>query len=330
MLENLTIIELAMYLPLPYAGSFFAHAGANVIKVENPLGDPMKNIDSNIYNVLNKQKKIKYLDLRNEKQREELKKLIKDADVVLNGFKPGFLENLGLDYNKIKEIAPQIIYISLAGYDKNLDIANKAGHDLNFISLSGIIGSLNEQPKPFNFQMADMTGALWAIIGTFFMLEKRRKFNRGDCLDLSLFRSLLSFFPFFYFSSPNGIIEKGGLSGEFACYNIYKCKDNKFFAIGCVEEKFFRRLLELLNIEYKNNTIYEEDKQKFYINKLQEKFLQQDRDYWISFFKNEDICVTPVIDKDEFFNFLKTSLWQDNLMDFLLFPIDFSRISNEA
>ena len=107
MFENLKILELAMYLPLPYAGSFFSRMGATVIKVESPFGgDPLKELDISAYNYLNKGKIVKFFDLKNEHDRNQLLEIISKVDVVLNGFRRDFLKKIGLDYNSVKVVNP--------------------------------------------------------------------------------------------------------------------------------------------------------------------------------------------------------------------------------
>lgn len=322
MFEKLKIVELAMYLPLPYTGAFFASFGANVVKIEHPEGDPLKKLDSNIYQTLNKKKHIKYIDIKDERNKTLLIDIVKDADILLNGFKPTFLKKYNLDYEAINRINPSLIYISLYAYEKNTPLENIAGHDLNFVSLSGIMGSSKAGLKPFNFQMADMVGALWSIIGSLYMLEKRRETGMGGKLDLSLFRSCLTFFPFFYFSDVRGEIQDGILYGDFACYNIYKCKDNKYIAVGSLEAKFFKRLLNLLKINFDESKLYLKKEQRHLKNLLKEKFITQTRDYWIDFFKNEDLCITPILEKDETIKFLSRWFGENSLENFLLFPFE--------
>lgn len=322
MFAKLKIVELAMYLPLPYAGAFFANLGANVVKIEHPAGEPLKKIDKKIYETLNKKKHIEYIDLKDNINKNKLQNILKDADLVLNGFKPDFLKKQNLDYDTIKEINPKVIYISLYAYEKNTPFHNSAGHDLNFVSLSGIMENSKFKPKPFPFQMADMAGALWSIIGSLYMLEKRKITEMGGKLDLSLFRTCLSFFPFFYFCEDKGAIKDGMLYGDFACYNVYKCKDNKYIAVGSIEEKFFKKLLQLLTISFDESKLYTKKTQKNLIQQLQKKFLTQNRDYWIDYFKDEDICITPVLDKHEAVKLLSEWIEESYLEYFLLFPID--------
>jgi crotonobetainyl-CoA:carnitine CoA-transferase CaiB-like acyl-CoA transferase len=325
MFEDLKIVELAMYLPLPYCGAFFANFGANVIKIEHPNGDPLKNMDSKIYQTLNKKKHIEHIDIKDLSNKAKLLNILKDADILLNGFKPTFLKKFGFDYETLKEINPSIIYISLYAYEKDTPLENKAGHDLNFISLSGIIDCLKTVPKLFSFQMADMAGALWSIIGSLYMLEKRRKTGLGGKLDLSLFRSCLSFFPFFYFCEEMGKIQDGILYGDYACYGIYKCKDSKYIAVGSLEEKFLKRLLHLMNIPFEEKKLYERDEQKNLKKLLEEKFLSESRDHWIDFFKNEDICLTPLLEKNETLKMIQDWIGEGKVEDFILFPINYER-----
>lgn len=323
MFENLKVIELGMYLPLPYAGGFLSRLGAKVVKIEQPVtGDPLKDFDSSAYAYLNRGKEILYLDLKSEDDRKKIYEILVSADVVLNGFRRGFLKKAGLDYDAVKEKNPSCIYISLAGYEKGFKDADKAGHDLNFVAVSGIIHNLIEQGNLLPFQLADLAGALWAIIGVFYMLEKRRQTREGGELDLSLFRSLLSMFPFFYAVDKGSYIEKGIFTGKFACYNIYTTKDGKKIAFGWIEKKFFKRALDLLGLSYDEKTLYELNSQQYLIEAIAKVIKEQDFTYWKNFFENEDICVTPVYSKHEFYEYLKlqgvSEIYREN---FLFSPI---------
>lgn len=318
--ENLKIVEIAMYLPLPYAGSFFAEMGAKVIKIEQPeKGDPLKAIDSSVYKMLNERKDIVFLDLKKTKDLIDLKKIVMQADIVLNGFRRGFLEERGLGFCEVSKRNKKVIYVNLYGYPKEISLQNKAGHDLNFIGLSGIYDLLKEFKKPLPFQIADMAGALWAIIGSLIMLNKRERTKRGGELDLSLFTSILSFLPFFYFSDDTGSINKGLLYGENPFYNIYECKDGKLIAVGSLEEKFAKKLLEILKIKDEDNIFSAKTDIK---EKLKRVFKSKNRSYFIKLFEKEDICVTPVLTKSEFFDFLKKNLMrEEKIRSFILFPI---------
>jgi len=323
MLSHLKVVELGMYLPLPYAGGVLRRFGAKVTKIEPPItGDPLKDFDLSAYDYLNSGKEILYLDLKKEEDRKKVYETILSADVVLNGFRRGFLKKMGIDYEGVKEKNPSCIYISLAGYEKGFKDGDKAGHDLNFVSLSGIMQDFAEQGKLFPFQIADMAGALWAVIGVFYMLEMRRQTGKGGELDLSLFRSLLSFFPFFYAASKGGGIESGIFSGKFACYNIYKAKDDKNIAFGCIERKFFKRALDVLRISYDEEILYKPEHQEELIRNISKVISQKEFAYWKELFEEEDICVTPVLDKNGFYEYLKLQgLNEKAFKDFLFSPI---------
>ncbi|GAB4434480.1 MAG: CaiB/BaiF CoA-transferase family protein [bacterium] len=325
MLKDLKIVELAMYLPLPYAGGVFAEMGAKVTKIESPVGgDPLKSFDISAYNYLNAKKEVLYLDLKNENDVKQIYELILDSDVVLNGFRRGFLKNKKLDYETLKEKNSSLIYISLAGYEKGLKDANKAGHDLNFVSLSGIMQNFAEEGRLFLFQLADMAGAFWAVIALFYMLEKRRSFGVGGEIDLSLFRSLLSFFPFFYGAGKGGGIETGIFTGSFACYNIYETKDNRKIAFGCIEKKFFKRALDLLELSYEEDKLYDSSYQEELRDKVRAAIKDKDYDYWMEIFGSEDICITPVLGKEDFYSYLKLQgVNEEALRDFLFSPINY-------
>lgn len=320
MFEKLKIVELAMYLPLPYAGGFFARMGATVIKVESPFGgDPLKELDANAYSYLNKNKILKFFDLKNEHDKDQVLKIISESDVVLNGFRRDFQKKIGLDYNSVKEINPNCVFLTLAGYEKGAKDENLAGHDLNFVSLSGIMQSIPDLKKPFPFQLTDMSGALWAIIGTFMMLEKRKQTGMGGELDISLLRSVTSFFPFFYSATKGGDIENGIFSGNYACYNVYETRDDKKIAVGSVEKKFFKRLLDVMKVDCTDNMLYDFAFQGKLIQDLQNAFKKYDAEIVLEMLEKEDICVTPVLSKEEFFGYLKQLGVETKKIDSFLF-----------
>lgn len=323
MLKHCKIVELAMYLPLPYAGGVFAEMGARVTKIESPKGgDPLKALDHSVYNYLNAKKEVVYLDLKNTDDIKKAYDIISKSDVVLNGFRRGFLEKAGLDYETLKNENPGLIYVSLAGYEKGLKDEDKVGHDLNFVSLSGIIHNFAEEGKLFPFQLADMAGALWSVIGVLYMLEKRRVSGIGGELDLSLFRSLVSFFPFFYGAGKGEGVERGTFTGNFACYNVYETKDKKKIAFGCIEKKFFQRALDILGIAYDESSLYSLDYQEELINNVKKAVKGKDYDYLITVFEKENICITPILSKEEFYNYLEfQGIDKDRLRDFLFSPI---------
>ncbi len=324
-LSNISVVELAMYLPLPYAGAFMAKMGAEVCKIEMPVkGDPLKSIDRGIYEFLNKDKKIIYKNLKDEEHIKDIKELILKSDVVLNGFRRGYLDKIGLGYKDISKVNKDIIYINLYGYPKEMNIKDKAGHDINFLALSGILDELNrfeKFTKPLPIQIADMSGALWAIIGTLLMLIKRKKEKLGGEIDMSLFSSLLSFMPFFYYAEAGGEIEKGLFSGSNPFYNIYRCKDGGLFALGCVEDKFTRRLLEIFNIKVAEN-LSPEKKKRLYFKELKRIFSSHNRAYFVKLFEKEDICVNPVINKNEFHRLMRKNIVKKrDTMNYMAFPI---------
>lgn len=321
-LKGIKVVELGMYLPLPYTGAFLKKMGAKVIKIEQPKkGDPLLAIDSKIYGALNSEKEVVYLDLKDIKDINRIKKKLLTADIVLNGFRRGFLDKIGLGFGEISNKNKKIIYINLYGYSKNISLKDKAGHDLNFLALSGMFDHLKGWCKPLPIQVADMAGALWAIIGSLVMLKKREKEGKGGELELSLFSSLISFLPFFYFSKEDSDISKGLLYGESPFYNLYECSDGKLMAVGSLEEKFAKRLLEILKIEY-NGNIFSEDNRIIIYDKLKRAFKSKKQDYFIKLFESEDICITPVFSKKEFFQFFKDALLRrDDLKEKVFFPI---------
>ena len=165
LLKGLRVLDMSALLPGPMCSLFLADLGAEVIKIESPKGDMMRRFEicgekSPYFEALNRNKKSVVIDLKTKEGKSSFLKLAKNADVIIEGFRPGKLNDLGVGYSAIKKLNPKIVYCSISGYGQKGHLKNKAGHDLNYASLSGILDVMSFFPFVPGVQVADVGCAL--------------------------------------------------------------------------------------------------------------------------------------------------------------------------
>ncbi len=321
-LEGKIILDLTRMLPGPFCSMILSDLGANVIRVEDPryfYGQPPPFFQKGRYresaftSILNRNKKSITLNLKKEKAREIFYKLVKEADVVLDSFRPKVTNKLKIDYKTLTTINPSIICCSLTGYGQYGPYEQIAGHDLNYIGICGILdlnrerkvyGDESQEKKPINpgVQVADIGGGLVTAIGILGAIIEREKNleRKGQYIDISMTDSVFSFMPLvaaYHFSKDlnDGVETQNPLHGDFPFYNIYKTKDNKFLSIGIIEVKFWRVLCEALGRDdlFLKQFAQGEEREKVFIE-LQKEFLKKTQKEWMDIFKNLDACIMPV------------------------------------
>jgi crotonobetainyl-CoA:carnitine CoA-transferase CaiB-like acyl-CoA transferase len=289
--------------------------GAEVIKIEQPgEGDysrsyePLKNGTGYRFLIVNRNKKSMTLDLKKPEGKEIFCKLVKDADVVFESFRPGIMKKLGLDYETLSGINPKLVYCSLSGYGQTGPYSMDAGHDLNYIStagISGITGKYNGEPIIPGIQVADLSGGLMAIIGILIALQGRNITGRGQYVDVSLFASALSMLPSdasILFGSDK-VPQRGEsrLTGGWPHYNIYRTKDDRYLACGALEKKFWSNLCSVLGRTDLTDAIDDHASFPMLGNVLTDAFAEYTLDEWVEKLDGKDTCVTPVKNLDEVF-----------------------------
>jgi crotonobetainyl-CoA:carnitine CoA-transferase CaiB-like acyl-CoA transferase len=321
-LENTLIIDLSRMLPGPYCSMLLADLGAEVIRVENPkfpYANPPPFYQKGRYRVsafnaiLMRDKKSMALNLKKKKGREIFYKLVTDADIILETFRPGVVDDLKIDYKTISKINSSIIYCSLSGYGQNGPYRRRAGHDLNYVGLCGILdlnrerricGNENQKRKPIvpGIQAADIGGGLMATIGILgAIIEREKNPNReGQYIDVAMLDTSFSFMPMaaaFHFSKDKTgmIIPENPLHGSAPYYQIYETKDNKYLSVGAIEMKFWYQLCEGLgreDLKLKQGVQGEEREKVF--KEIQSEFFKKTQSEWMEIFKDRDACVAPI------------------------------------
>lgn len=320
-LTGVKVIDISMLLPGPLCSMHLADMGAEVIKVENPrmpdmtrlMGSKLKkgeSEESGFFLILNRNKKSVTINIKRPEGREVLLKLLEDADILLEGFRPQTMAEMGIGYEQLKTKFPRLIYCAISGYGTGGPSENLAGHDANYIARSGLLditGKKEGPPVLPGFQVADIAGgSLTALSSILAALYAREKTGKGQFLDISMMDgafSLLSLHAGEYIASGQNP-ERGAmpLSGGLANYNVYRCRDGKYVMLGALEERFFKSFLR--RIEREDLMEYfttDEEMQVHLKSELQNIFGLKDRDEWDDLFLDPDSCLSPVNSIEEAF-----------------------------
>lgn len=313
-LEGIKILDLSRYLPGPLATQILADFGAEVLKIEDRKGElgrylpPMINDTSARFYTVNRNKKSMGLDLKQAEGKEIFKKLVAEADVVIDQFRPDVMNKLGLGYETLKEINPQIIYCIITGYGLTGPMRDVAGHDINYLNISGItelMGTKDGPPAMCGVQIADTAGgSLHSVIAILLALAAREKTGQGQLCDVSMMDGALSLLSYTIgeWSGGEGNLPKRGdelLTGGYATYNNYECKDGKYVSLGAVENKFWVSFCKKLGMEEYIPLQMNISRQPEIEASIRTIMLTKTRDEWVEFFSNSDICLTPVLTLDE-------------------------------
>lgn len=256
LLEGVRVLDLTRLLPGPHATQLLAQLGAEIIKIEDPAGgDYARSLSPALFEQVNRGKASITLDLRQGEDVEAFKRLVADADVVIESFRPGVMERLGCGYDTLAAINPKLVYAALTGYGQNGPLADAAGHDLNYLSLSGVldqIGIAGGPPGISNVQIADLAGgALTCTVGVLSAVIGARASGQGTFVDSAMLDGSLALQSVAMATCAElGATQPRGadtLSGALPNYRVYKCRDGRYLAVGALEPKFFARLLERLS-----------------------------------------------------------------------------------
>jgi crotonobetainyl-CoA:carnitine CoA-transferase CaiB-like acyl-CoA transferase len=328
-LEGMRILDLSRLVPGAFCTMLLGDFGADVLKIEAPgitefMGSAKalqekENRKQVAYYAPDRNKRSIVLNLKSEAGREVFYRLSRHADVIVEGFRPGVAKRLGIDYETINKLNPKIIYCSLSGYGQDGPYRTFPGHDINYISMAGIldlIGSSEEPPAiPLNL-IADFAGAaLYGALGISIALVARNRTGEGQYIDMAYMDgavSLMTWFNCGYFF--NGSMLKRGeswLHGAYPYYGVYGTKDGRHITIGCLEPHFWENLCRLIGkeeyIPYHftlEHTFHKPDNEKWdkIHSSLKQIFLTKTRDEWFELLIRNDIPVGKVCAPDEVFN----------------------------
>ena len=314
-LEGIKVIDFSTLLPGPLASLFLAETGAEVIKIEKPgvgdeirLSNPQWGEQSVSFSLLNRGKKSLSLDLKDPKNLKILIPILKEADIIIEQFRPGVMKRLGLDYESVKKINQDIIYVSITGYGQYGPKSMVAGHDLNYIGNAGLLsismGRENDTVVPPAL-VADIAGGSYpAVINILLALRKRDLNKEGSYIDLSMTENL---FPFMFWGLGSGFAHNkwpgnsdGVLSGGSPRYNIYKTSDGNYVAAAPLEDRFWNKFCEA--IELPKKFIKMQNDQEKVIKEIRKIIGQKEKNYWLDVFNKADCCCSIVKSIEEAIN----------------------------
>ena len=314
-LEGIKVIDFSTLLPGPLASLFLSETGAEVIKIEKPgvgdeirLSNPQWGEQSVSFSLLNRGKKSLSLDLKDPKNLKILIPILKEADIIIEQFRPGVMKRLGLDYESVKKINQDIIYVSITGYGQYGPKSMVAGHDLNYIGNAGLLsismGRDNDTVVPPAL-VADIAGGSYpAVINILLALRKRDLNKEGSYIDLSMTENL---FPFMFWGLGSGFAHNkwpgnsdGVLSGGSPRYNIYKTSDGSYVAAAPLEDRFWNTFCEA--IELPKKFIKMQNDQEKVIKEIRKIIGQKEKNYWLDVFNKADCCCSIVKSIEEAIN----------------------------
>lgn len=295
-----------------------ADLGAEVIKIESPgIGDYLREIPPFItdprtaervgahFLTVNRNKKSVALNFRNPRGKEIFFKLAREADVVVETFRPGAAQRWGIGYDAVRAINPRIVYCSLSGYGQSGPYRDRAGHDLNYIALTGLLaanGFADRPPIPPAAQIADLSGAMYAAVAILAALIGRGKTGEGQYLDMSLFDGALAWTGTIiggaFLAGEKIARGENQLNGGMACYNVYETQDAKFITIAAIEPHFWAAFAKAVQREDLIPRQYVADS----IPEVAAIFKARSFDEWLAFFQTIDACAEPVRDFGEIFD----------------------------
>lgn len=298
-LLGIKVVDFSMFVPGPFCSAIFADLGADIIKVEAPKGDPGRSYVPVQFNTENRNKRSFSLDLKKEGSEKIIEKLVKQADVVLEGFRPGVAKRLSIDFEAIKKYNPKIIYCSISGYGQTGPWRERPGHDVNYVAAAGGLaypGQWLHPPARSSLPVADMAGGSFAAIAIASALYQRLKTGKGVYLDLSLFEA-----GFFWAAMRHSLDKDVDPRAHiFPANDIFECKDGKRVTLGILEEHFWENFRKV--VPGFDDDDYSSDQKRrangdSLSKKLSETMQSRKSAEWISLLEANDIpvdlCVTP-------------------------------------
>src|SRR5213083_1986473 len=319
-LDGITVLEVARVPPAEMPGMFLADMGADVLKIETPGLDHTDDPDAQrraAFAFVNRNKRSMALNMKAPEGQEIFRRLATNADVIVEGFRPGVMQRLGADYETIRALNARIVYCSLSGFGQSGPAAGYPAHDLNYLSLAAVLGLIGERDRkpaiPLNL-VADYAGAsLHGALGIVLALYARERTGRGQLVDVSYLDtsvSLLAATPNMRFFFSDGMAPRRGegfLGGSYPYYAIYETRDQKLLTIGCTEPWLWENFCtaigrpELARFARKPDQFVraanaEEEAARREIEAI---IRTRDRDEWFALLTKADVCVGKVYEVEE-------------------------------
>jgi len=308
LLRGLRVLDLSQLVPGPFCTHYLAQMGAEVIKVEDPAGDPMRFMSPEVFAQINRGKKSITLNLREPGDQRRLRTLATTADVVVESFKPGLMEKYGCGYADLRQENHRLVYAALTGYGQTGPYRDRPGHDLNFRAYAGELeqtGAALGAPAPGNLQTAGLAGgALHAVIGILGAVLGARASGEGTFVDVAMLdgTAALTLFPLAAVRSDGKARPRGADmgSGLLPNYAVYECADGQHLAVAALEPKFWAQLCQLAGRADLAAMTPQPGKRGEQLRaELQALFCTRPRDEWAALLADAGCCVSPVLRPEE-------------------------------
>jgi len=328
LLAGITVIDLTRLLPGPLATKHLAEMGATVLKIEGPARDGQEDGTRHMgltradreagrpsltFRWLNEGKQLREIDLRSDSGRAELLELLRSADLLVEGFRPGVMDKLGLGWSTLHALNPKLVMCAISGYGQHNAWSHRAGHDINYIAMAGVleqIATIDGDVAVPNFQIGDLMGGTQAAVsGMLAALLSAQRSGQGRFVDISMTHEVWRHHVLARITlQASGRMPAPGrdlLSGGAPCYGAYRCADGRFMAVGALEMKFWRALCEALGrpewIErhWSRGLVPGSAESMALRADVAAVFASQPMAHWAALFEAVDACVTPVLRLDE-------------------------------
>lgn len=300
-LRGRTILDCSTLLPGPFIGKLLAQKGAKVYKVENPdRPDPARSMGA-FYADLNECKELVLLNLTRPEDQAKFRELVRNADGLIEGFRPAAKRKLGLDVNALHAINPGLCIASLVGYPEDGPWKDRAGHDLNFEALTGLLSLFHEMPA---LPLADLFGAYDGALSLACAMDSASRSGKGSRTVISLVQTLKNIqsrlVREYHSTGQMPLPGQTLFSGLYPCYRIYQAGCGKRVSVGAIEQKFWQKICEILNVTELSSEGYATGQYgQEVIEKVQRAFSSRTWSQWSPLFEAADCCVEPVLNYSE-------------------------------
>ncbi len=303
-LRGISVVEFAGIGPGPFSAMLLADMGAEVVRITRPgatAAPPGAD-------VLTRGRQTRELDLKSVQGRDQALALVAEADMLIEGFRPGVMERLGLGPEDCHAINPALVYGRMTGWGQTGPLAQSAGHDLNYIAITGALWSMGESDRPpqppLNLLGDFGAGATFLVMGLLAGLHEARTNGRGPVVDAAICDGVNTLMGFVRGQNAIGrwTYQRGAnrLDGSAPNYRIYACADGKWLSVGALEPKFFSNLLTAMKFEgADHDRLLSLSAPAEVADILERRFLTRSRDAWCAIFDGVDCCVAPVLDPEE-------------------------------
>lgn len=306
-LDGLKVIDLSRLFPGPFCTAILADHGADVTVLEAPRFRD-KSIIGDVP-MLRRNKRHMSVDLKHPDGRSIFLRMVKDADVVVEGYRPGVAETLGVDYQTVSQVNPRIVYCSLTGYGQDGPLATKAGHDLNLMALAGMLDLTRDErgwPVMPNFPVAGLAGSVYGVIGILMALHARERTGRGQRVDSSMTDGLLSQLALPLAHLASGSVLPGRVDSSarevYPCYRVYETRDQRYLSVGPLERHLWEKLCVKLGCPAYGPLQFDPDYRAEIADHLEKLFKTRDLAHWLDLLDEPDDCVAPVVNVSELAN----------------------------